>query len=199
MRFSMSDGELMALVAMGDEGAFQQLVHRIRPSVRSFLSRLGCNLAEVDDLAQETLIRLWVHRAGYSDGKPLRPYLLTIAKNVYVSYCRCAATRREMPGLPREADELDRLLLRAGRLAEGPEGLVLGRYEEFRLSRAVGKLPQTDRLVFVLRHHEGLKYREISEMLGIAEGTVKSRMFRAVRALRQALPDLDPNGTKEEI
>ncbi len=199
MRFTLSDDELMGLVAVGDEEAFQELAYRVRSSVRSFLSRLGCSMAEVDDLAQETLIRLWMHRASFSNGQPLRPYLLAIAKNAYVSYCRRAGARREVPGLPRESDQLDRLLLRAGRLAEGPESLVLGRYGEFRLSQAVARLPQTDRLVFVLRHHEGLKYREIAEMLGTAEGTVKSRMFRAVRALRRALPDLDPDGNEEEI
>ena len=46
---------------------------------------------------------------------------------------------------------------------------------------------------------EGKSYAEIAEMLGVADGTVKSRMFRAVRALRRALPDLDPDGTEEEI
>jgi RNA polymerase sigma-70 factor (ECF subfamily) len=196
---SVTDEELMTRAALGDEEAFQELTFRVRSSVMAFLLRLGCTTAEADDLVQETLVRLWVHRRGYTNGKPLRPYLLTIAKNVYVSYRRHIGLRAETERLPDKTDQLDRLLMRAGSGERGPEGTVIGRYWEHRLSQAVAALPETDRLVFVLRHYEGLKYREIGSILDIAEGTAKSRMFRAVRALRDALPDLDPNGDREEI
>jgi len=75
----------------------------------------------------------------------------------------------------------------------------MGRYREYRLARAVAELPTGERLVFVLKHHEGMRYGDIAALLGIAEGTVKSRMFRAVRLLRKALPDLDPDGPQEEV
>jgi RNA polymerase sigma factor (sigma-70 family) len=194
----LSDEELMELVAEGDEMAFQELATRLRPSVRAFLSRLGCGVAEAEDLAQEALIRLWLRRASYAPGKRLRPYLLTIAKNAFLSHCERRGTRAESAPLPSEPSALDRLLLRAGWQVEGPEAAVIGRYREYRLSRAVADLPTGERLVFVLKHHEGMRYADIAAMLGIAEGTVKSRMFRAVRLLRRALPDLDPDGPQEE-
>ncbi|MBM3474011.1 MAG: RNA polymerase sigma factor [Armatimonadetes bacterium] len=199
MYLDLSDEELMELVAEGDEMAFQELAVRARPGVKAFLSRLGCGVAEGDDLAQEALIRLWLHRGSYVAGKPLRPYLLTIAKNAYLSHCERRATRAETVPLSAEPSDLDRLLLRAGWQVEGPEAEVMGRYREYRLARAVADLPTGERLVFVLKHHEGMRYADIAAMLGIAEGTVKSRMFRAVRLLRKALPDLDPDGHQEEV
>ena len=59
-----------------------------------------------------------------------------------------------------------------------------------RLERALDTLSPSQRLAFVLRHWEGMSIREISEVLGAAEGTVKSHLFRAVRALRVELVDL---------
>jgi RNA polymerase sigma-70 factor (ECF subfamily) len=195
----LSDEELMELASEGDEMAFQELARRLRPGLRVFLGRLGCGLAEAEDVAQEALIRLWVHRRSYRAGRRLRPYLLEIAKNVFLSHVQRHGSRPASVAFPTEPSALDRLLLRAGWQVEGPEAEVMSRYREYRLSRAVGELPTGERLVFVLKHHEGLRYGEIAELLGIAEGTVKSRMFRAVRLLRQALPDLDPEGPEEEV
>jgi RNA polymerase sigma-70 factor (ECF subfamily) len=152
----------------------------------------------VDDLTQETLIRLWVHRRAYRPGRPVRPYLLGIAKNAYLTHCRQTVHETGAAERPATPDGLDALLLRDGWQVEGPESVLLARYREHRLAQAVASLAPGERLVFVLKHHEDLRYHEIASMLGIAEGTVKSRMFRAVRALRRALPDLEPGGPKEE-
>ena len=198
MRSALSDEELMEQAIADESDAFRELVERLRPVVRGFLWRLGCSLSEVDDLAQETLIRLWGHRQSYHRGRPVRPYVLSIAKNVYLAYCE--RTSRETAARVSLAapSDLDRLLLRDGWQVEGPGEALLAKYREFRLAQAVASLPPGERLVFVLKHHEGLKYEEIAFLLDIAEGTVKSRMFRAVRALRRALPDLEPGGAKEE-
>ncbi|NRA37543.1 MAG: sigma-70 family RNA polymerase sigma factor, partial [Planctomycetes bacterium] len=58
------------------------------------------------------------------------------------------------------------------------------------IETAVEALPEGQRAVFVLANNQGMKYQEISEVLGIPEGTVKSRMHNAVRHLRQSLKDL---------
>jgi len=185
----------MTLVALGDHEAFRELAYRLRPRIKAFVKRLGCGVTESDDLAQESLVRLWVHRGSYRRGRTLLPYLLTIAKNAYLTR---TAGRAPEPQ-PTEPSQLERMLLRAGWQTTGPEAAVLDRYREYRLARAVAALPAEERLTFVLRHSEGLKYREVAQVLGVPEGTVKSRMFRAVRLLRAALPDLDPNRHEEEI
>jgi RNA polymerase sigma-70 factor (ECF subfamily) len=61
------------------------------------------------------------------------------------------------------------------------------RWEVFRIRRAVGELPEKQRLVFVMSHFADMRYAEIAELVGIPEGTVKSRMATAVRALRGKL------------
>jgi len=198
MRSEPSDEALMADAQRGREEAFHELALRLRGRLVRFLRRLGCEEATAQDLAQEALLRLWLRRSSYQASRPVRPYVLAIAHNVWADH---QSTRRTgavpLASLSRGAERL----LRAHAVADAtPEALLLEGYRRFRIERAVRALPEPERLVFVLAHYEQLAYREVAQVLGIAEGTVKSRMFRAVRALRAALPDLDPGapGHREE-
>ena len=112
------------------------------------------------------------------------------AKNVFLSHVQRRGAQPPPVAFPTEPSALDRLLLRAVWQVEGPEAQVMGRYREYRLSRAVADLPTGERLVFVLKHHEGMRYGDIAALLGIAEGTVKSRINQARKMLRERLEHL---------
>src|SRR5207249_3790176 len=100
--------------------------------------------------------------------------------------------RRKLRLELREADALDdeaggeALRAQALRVSQ-PEMILLERYRDARIRRAIAALPPHYRTVFELCHFEGLKYAEIGCRLGIPVGTVKSRMAEAVRRLRQTL------------
>ncbi len=167
--------ELMVAAAEGDDDAFEVLVLRLRDGVNRFLRYLGCDPQTVDDLTQETLLRLWTSRNGYEPRAALRTYALTIAKNLWLTD---ATTGR--------SDGLDGLAL-ADLLPPSPERELFAKYRALRIREAIIALPPRQRIVFVLSHIEDLPYAEIGRILGIAEGTVKSRMHRAIRNLRHAL------------
>lgn len=194
-----TDEELMVAARGGDDEAFERLALRLRTAVSRFLRHLGCGEAAVEDMTQETLIRLWSARGSYEERAALQTYAFTIAHNLWRSYLRHLSTVPPAMALPADPDELDRLLLRPHHGPPGPEAHLLERYRAFHLRQAIVRLPWRQRIVFVLAQMEGLPYAQIASMLQIAEGTVKSRMHRAIRSLQTELardfPEL--SGTEE--
>jgi RNA polymerase sigma-70 factor, ECF subfamily len=182
-----TDEELLAAYQQGDPGAFESLLRRHRAPLFTFLLRMLGDRERAEDLAQETFLRIvkgaqaWEHRARF------QTWLFTIARNLCVDLSRRDRFRR--------ADSID---------AEGPDGgppmveSVPGREidpargaESARmrplLQQALLALPAEQREVFILREQAGLPFREIAEMVGVNENTVKSRMRYALEGLRKAL------------
>ena len=182
-----SEEELMAAAREGDDEAFQTLALRLRATVGRFLRHMGCADDDVEDLVQETLLRLWRSREGYEARARLKTYVLGIARNLWLSQCGREARKPLRRADHANGDELDRLLVQGQVRTEGPEAVILAQYRAFRVREAIADLPERQRVVFVLAHLEDMPYAEMAQLLGIAEGTVKSRMSRAVRGLRKAL------------
>ncbi len=182
-----TEEQLMTAARDGDDDAFRRLTLRFRDRVAGFLRHLGCDAATAEDLAQETLLRLWASRRTYEQRAALMTYVLTIAKNLWLNHAPRQAVARRRTTDCRDVDDFERTLLRAGRQVQGPEVQLLEKYRLFRLRQAILRLPASQRLVFVLAHVEDLAYADVARVLGIAEGTVKSRMYRAVRNLRRDL------------
>jgi len=180
-----SDEQLMLAAADGDDDAFGALTLRLRGMVCRFLHHLGCDAATAEDLAQDTLLRLWASREAYEARGTLRAYVLTIAKNRWLSWVRDCGGPQLWPQVQDEA--LDRLLFAQDRVSRSLEGRLLDRYRAERIRSAIAALPERQRLVFALAHLHDMPYAEIAQLLGIAEGTVKSRMHRAVAGLRREL------------
>jgi RNA polymerase sigma-70 factor (ECF subfamily) len=193
-----TDEQLMVAARDGDDEAFRALAGRLRHVVARFLRHLGCEESCIEDLVQETLLRLWASRGTYEQRAALKTYVLTIAKNLWL-YQRLRRRPGQRERTVRGSDEeLDRLLLRDGRRSDGADVALLRKYRALRLRRAIVALPERQRLVFVLAHVEDLAYADIARMLGVAEGTVKSRMHRAVRNLRRSLQADFPGLASEE-
>src|SRR3954454_6644841 len=169
-----TDEELLAAYQQGDPAAFEALVCRYRAILFTFLVRMLGNREKAEDLAQETFLRTvkgaqaWEHRARF------QTWLFTIARNLCVDQARRDRFRR--------ADSLD---------AEGPDGepamvesvpgdaIDPSRGAESArlrplLQRALLSLPAEQREVFVLREQAGVPFREIAEIQGVNENTVKS-------------------------
>jgi len=188
-----SDHELMRKVAEGEEEAFAELIRRYEASLVRFFTQLSRDEEIAHDLSQEVLIRLWQARKRYEPTGKFTAYLFQIAKNLWLNE-REKLRRCPPPESLEEAQEngqLDALAFARADLSSQPEEVLLAQERRRRIRAAIDALPDKLRLVFVLSHREGLKYREISEALSIPVGTVKYRMFEAVRRLREELRDLN--------
>ena len=183
----MSDEELLAAFQQGDPGAFERLLRRHRGPLFTFLVRMTGDREKAEDLAQETFLRLvkgaaaWEHRARF------QTWLYTIARNLCVDQSRRDKFRRadslDADGPGDEPPLVDSVA------ADGPgpdRGAESARLRPL-LQAALLGLPVEQREVFVLREQAGVPFKEIAEVVGANENTVKSRMRYALEGLRKAL------------
>jgi RNA polymerase sigma-70 factor (ECF subfamily) len=166
-----SDEELMARLQAGDERALAQLMQRYQGPLYGFLSRRVGSAA--DDVFQETWIRIVRARERFDTERRFAAWLYQIANNLCRDrYRRVDAMRRAVDSF-RVEDET---------LREAPESPALPGHDAMRAR--VLALPDRLREVLVLRYYEDLGEEEMSRVLGVPRGTIKSRLHAAVKALR---------------
>jgi RNA polymerase sigma-70 factor (ECF subfamily) len=173
-----SDEELMLAFAAGDAAAFEEIYARYAGLVLGYMRRGYRREEDVRDLAQQTFLQLHRARRDFRGDKPLRPWLMTIARNVLRDHLR-----REMRRPP--ARPLDTLLDERGAGSREPEAVALREA----LALAIQRLPPSLEAVVVGYWREHLPLREIARRLGTTRAAVKVRAHRAYRALRKSLEE----------
>jgi RNA polymerase sigma-70 factor (ECF subfamily) len=186
----LSDTELMELVKQGDFAAFDELYNRYQELVRRFLFSLTWDQEIAEDYLQEVFLRLYRARESYEPTGKFRTYILQIAKNYYLTQRKKSARRAGEVSLAQEQKDGFKPYenIRASERVE-PEIHLLEEYRRWKVRQAISLLPEAQKLVFVMSHFENMKYTEIAEILAVPVGTVKSRMFGAVRTLRTLLKE----------
>ncbi len=173
------DKEAVARFLAGDETAFAVLVDAHKDNVHQFVrSILGAG--EAEDQAQEVFMQVFRSLRSFRGDASFSTWLYCLARNV------CRHRLRALGAAKRgSTEEIDSLELPDGE----PTSFARLEAEETRalVRAAVDELPPGHRAVIVLSHWEGLRYEDISKVLEIPEGTVKSRVHNAVAALTKAL------------
>lgn len=188
-----AESELITRARGGEAEAREELAGRCRRSAYLFALQLVGDSEEAKDLAQETVIRLLGALPRFRPERPLRPWLLTIVRNLVRDRWRRLKVRRA-ESLDAPAPDLSRHLADP---SADPERDV--RRDEVRRAVWAGlsKLPNDQREILVLRDFHDLSYAEAAKVLGVPLGTVMSRLHRARARLRQQLveefPDLFPS------
>ena len=177
------DIQVMCRVREGDLQAFSLLLARHRPRVENFLCRLFHSREQAEDGAQEVFVRLWMARERYQEKARFTTFLYQIAHNYWIDQLRKRGARPEEVALPDE----DEPAVSSAPGPREPQHHLLQRYEQWRIREAISRLPEIHREVFVLARLEERKIVEIAEILGVAEGTVKSRLHTAAKLLRRWL------------
>jgi RNA polymerase sigma-70 factor (ECF subfamily) len=182
-----TDEELMICFQGGDACAFDQLYRRYRGPVFSFVLRFSSAPDRAADLTQETFLRLVRSGGGFRHGSRVATWIFTIARNVAIDASRRQQHRRHQSLDQPTADEgrpLSEQIHSEEPLAD--RGVISERLKKD-LSDAIETLPEEQKEVFLLREYHGLSFKEIAEVVGAKEGTIKSRMRYALEALRRAL------------
>jgi len=166
----------------GDRVAFGELVRRYGPAARRVARAVLHHPEDADDAAQDGFFSAWRSINRYDPGRQFGPWILRIVVNAAHDLRRRRQIRETDPVSPHlpggEASPV--ALVEQGELGE-------------RIDRALQGLPERQRLAVVLFDAEGFSHGEIAQMLGIPEGTVRSDVFHARRALRVRL-GLEPRG-----
>lgn len=194
---ALSDAALMERVRGGDPDAFEPLVRRYEKRLFGYFLNLVEDPATAADLAQETFLRVYRASPRYRESGRFEAWLFRIAANLVRSRRR----RRDLraPHVPIEevpAAASSELAAEAPASAAGrPDELAWRAELREALRRALPRLPLAFREAVLLRDFEGWSYREIAEMLGVEEGTVKSRAHRGRKRLREILaPHFEKTG-----
>ena len=175
-REKMSDLDLMRRVQKDDMVAFNVLVNRYKNRLFNTLIRMLDSAESVEDILQETFIRVHQHRMSFDFRYAVSTWVYTIALNL----ARNELRRRKRISFVDIADFSNRL--------EAPEEKIdNGSKIKEVVERSVKKLPQKYRQAFVLRDFDNLSYEEIAQILSVPLGTVKSRVNRARNMLRNML------------
>lgn len=185
-----SDEELMAQFCLGQTEVFGALVKRYERELYGYLYRYLGDRNLADDVFQNTFLQLYTKSGKYETGRPVRPWLYTIATHQAIDALRrngrhqaisLDQTREELP----DGDVRGLVDLVEAR-GPGPCEQVQGEERRERVRASVDRLPDFLRQVVVLAYYQGLKYREIADVLDIPVGTVKSRLHAALVKLQEA-------------
>ena len=188
-RAAADDAALMARVRTGDEAAMGVLMGRWELPVKRVIARIVFNVGEAEDLAQETMVRVWQKREQFRAGAAVRPWIFAIAVNVARNRLRWWR-RRPTIALEEwsETEDGEREGRREGETRRTGDGGGLERAERAAaVQAAVAALPGELREALVLFEYEGLRQAEIAAMLGCSVKAVESRVARAKEKLRAAL------------
>jgi RNA polymerase sigma-70 factor (ECF subfamily) len=176
------DSELFARAQRGDTAAYEEIVQRYQQVAFRTAYMITSSAAEAEDAAQDGFMKAYRALAGFRAGADPRPWLLRIVANEARNRVRSSGRRH---GLElRLADDF-----RPGDAAPSPEAAAVASEDHQRLLALVNALSEEDRLVVSSRYFLELSSEETAAALGIPEGTVKSRLSRALARLRTRMDE----------
>jgi RNA polymerase sigma-70 factor (ECF subfamily) len=173
----------------GEASSVERAIATLQEAVFGFGMKVCGNPADAEDTAQETLVRLARSLKKFANTRALSVWLYKVAKS------QCLMSRRKSKFAPEHMLSLDELMPQQGRDGGSDvpswgitpeEALLQGEFRE-RLEKAIHALPKPYRLVLILRDMEQLDTREVAEVMGISEDTVKMRLRRARVFVRNEL------------
>ncbi len=179
-RMSPTDNELMEQVRDGRVEKLAILFERHQTMLYNFFLRLTGNRAASEDLVQEVFIRILKYRAGYLGDSRFNIWMFQIARNAHIDHLR---KQKGTLALDDQYDEAPSLERRPDERFEADEEAALVR-------RALEHLPLKKREILVLFRFQGLKLREIADLLGVQVGTVKVQVHRALKELGRIYGEL---------
>lgn len=187
----MDDHSLLAATLTGDEAAFRELVRRYQNQITNYVYRMLDDYDRAVDLAQETFLRVYTSAERYQATYSFSTYIYRIAHNLAISDLRQRKRRRLMQ-FPmffsdKDNDEVE-IEIEDKRQVLADASMIAAEQREA-VTRAIASLPEKYRAALVLCDIEEKSYEEISEVLDLPVGTVKSRINRARNLLKDKLKD----------
>ncbi|MCD6162359.1 MAG: RNA polymerase sigma factor [candidate division Zixibacteria bacterium] len=173
---ALSDNELMEKLTGGDKSALTELMKRYQVKALNYAYRYLGDFDDCEDAAQDCFVKIYANRQRFDKGRPFAPWFYTILTNC------CRDRLRHRSGF---ADLVERFTTHKSLNESETENSHSDTMELF--NNALMKLPPAKREILTLRFTEDLSYQEIAETLGISQGTVMSRLFRARKELEKIL------------
>ena len=172
-KFKFSDEKLILRFQEGDINAYNELVKRYKDRLLNFVFRYFNNVEQAEDVVQDTLIKLYTHASYYKNVAKFSTWIFTIAKNNALTELR-KNKRKKTDSLWTD----DGKFIDISSKEESLESKVQNEIAIDQLNKFLDEIPENFRIAVVLRDFQELSYEEISKILEIPIGTIKSRINR---------------------
>ena len=182
---------LIRAAQRGDQDAFEQLVRTYDQSVLRLAMNLLRSPEDARDVYQEAFLRVYRNLHSYRFDCSFHTWLYRIVTNICLDQLRKRKVRKEESAVVETAEgNIDRMEAFEEEAAHAdPERAAWNLQLRQRIENALGDLTPRERMVFELRHYQGLRLRNIGEMLGTTEEAAKNCLFRATQKMRVVLGD----------
>jgi len=171
---------LIEKIKEGDREAFMTVTSLYQKKVFLLAFSFFHNREDAMDVVQETFLRLYQKVNMFQKGKSFQNWLLQIAKNICIDYYRKNYQKKREFETGKSIEEMNLPLQNKENPLDSVDLKTI-------FSRCLKKITEKQRMIFVMKHYNQLKYREISQILNISLGTVKSLHFKAVQNLRAVM------------
>ena len=172
------DRQLIEQFLDGEQRSFNLLVERYRERIYLLIWRMVRNREDALDLSQEVFVKAYKNLKSFRHESNFYTWLYRIAVNLSLNFVR----REKLRSFLSLSDLSDRFTSGSSPSEDLERDQLSGL-----IDRAVMKLPEKQRAVFILRHYEELSIREVAELLGKSEGTIKANYYQAIKKLRESL------------
>jgi len=184
------DSELIRAAQRGDRTAFETLVRQYDQAVLRLALHLTGSESDAQDVYQDAFLKAYRHIGNFRFECSFYTWIYRIVTNLCLDHLRKRQTRKEdspvvMDSNGQEMDVLERVS--DDRSGANPERDLMRRELGGKIAQALTKLTPRERMVFELKHYQGLRLRTIGEMLNTTEETAKNTLFRATQKLRSVL------------
>ena len=185
----LEEAELIRAVQQGDQSAFEALVRSYDQSVLGLAMNLLRSPEDARDAYQEAFLRVYKNIHSFRFDCSFYTWLYRIVTNICLDHLRKRKIRKEEPAMVQTSEgPLDRTYsAEEDRAAGDPERSVWNRQLSGRIVSALEQLTPRERMVFELRHYQGMRLRTIGEILGTTEEAAKNCLFRATQKMRAGL------------
>ena len=187
--FIFTDEELISRFQNGDERAYVELVNRYKDRLLNFVFQFLGDIEQAEDVVQDTMLRLYEKKHYYKEIAKFSTWIYTIARNLANTELR-KRKRRKTTYLSQLSKE------RQFEIPAIQDDVDQSLHNEFindRIQSAINNLPEHSKVVIILRDIQELSYEEISNIVEVPLGTIKSRINRARIQLQAELIDLKQN------
>ena len=179
--------------AQGDITTFKKIVETHKKKVFYLAYDLTGQVEDAEDLAQEVFVKAFKGLKNFKGESGIGSWLYRITFNAFIDQKRKKSVRPE--GQPQESNEraMELITNPTDQTSANPEVFTESIQIQSHINAALDELSPRERAVFILKHYQGNKIKEISQILSISEGTIKSLLFRAIRKLQEKLAFYKPN------
>lgn len=186
----LDDADLVRAAQQGDQLAFEELVRLYDQSVLRLALNMVRSEEDARDIYQEAFLKIYRSLGSFRFECSFYTWVYRVVTNICLDHLRKKTVRKEEAPVAARPDgeTMDVLdMVEDARPDGNPERVVLGRELNQRIERALHRLSPRERLVFEMKHYQGLKLRTIGDLLDTTEETVKNCLFRATQKLRGSL------------